>query len=244
MKPLSILTTFTASWGFSVKDLGTTAYQPSFILPPPTTAIGALTSGVARALGKLYEDNKLLDVINKATLYAGFSVEGAIAQHVDISRYIIRVYMRPTNRKLPQYQFGAVPVGKTYVYGRLKMLVALDPSKLTLEVRQVLSKAPYYITRIGMKEGIVAVDEVKVGEAEEREVFDSSFYQRVDCVEVVGEGFLTVSYWKGGFIKEAEERAAYIIPGIKGGYFTSTRLKFKAKKKGYVFEGEGFATCE
>lgn len=243
MSLLSIMVTFTVSWGFSVKEPGTTAYQPSYILPPPTTAIGALTGAVARGTGKLSEDGTLLDEIEGATLYAGFSVDGALVQHVDINRYAIRIFMRASNRKMPEYQFGAVPVGKTYVFGKLKMLIALDTSKLSTTVKGVLDKSPYYITRIGMKEGIVSVDEVKVGEPKEAGEFESSFYQRADCVSVIGEGFLTVSFWRGGFREESEEKYPYVIPGIRGNYFTPWKLKFKAKKKGYVFEGEGFATC-
>ncbi|MGC9072516.1 MAG: type I-A CRISPR-associated protein Cas5a, partial [Acidilobus sp.] len=181
------------SWGYSVREPNISAVQPSLELPPPTTILGALSYGMAKTLGLDYETllvqelgksrrsrkgstvalTTFSQLLSCVVLYAGATAE-AYFPYNDINRNIIRIYQKPYRREEPEYKFGAIQVGKVYVSGLIKGLVALDADKLndvlkllknlapsvnwTGTLEDLLTESAYRITRIGAKEGIVAVE--------------------------------------------------------------------------------------
>lgn len=274
---ISVYFSATPSWGIIVREPNVTASQPSLQVPPPTTLLGALAYGIAKALGIGYETKasakgrkaeitNLPEAIYPSLLYAGASL-GPYTLHADINRYIIRTFQKESRerREDPNYQFGALPVGKTYVSGEIRAVLAFDERKLTEAIEgyagvkvkdlvDLLRASASYITRLGSKEGIIAVNEVDVGEPKPLSSpdFESSLYQYADRVKIkdvpecqlaLGK-YLTVRAWKGGFVAQGEP-IYLLVPVCAGEFFQSGKGAFTAKEgcKAYEFAGEGFAVC-
>lgn len=263
LKVFALLLRLRPSWGYSVKVPNTSASQPSLSLPPPTTLVGAVAYGVLKLQGRDQETEisggRLTNFAEKlwsATVYSGASLNGFGAPIMDISKYIIRIYQRKANRDRPEYQLGAIPTGKVYVTGEIRALLGFHEERLSKIVEkfdEVLPKASYLVTRLGAKESIVSVEEVKWGYSKVlgREVeFCSSFYQplqhSVPLGGCDGQGFFyKETFWDGGFFDVGKERG-YLVPGVRDKYISSLRGKFKADKSCEVheFEGEGFVVCD
>ena len=265
------------SWGIIVREPNVSASQPSLQFPPPTTLVGALAYGIAKALGISYEVKPggkgkkavpltLPSEVFPSVLYAGASL-GPHTVIADLNRYIIRTFQRATRerREDPNFQFGAVPVGKTYVSGEVRAVIAFDEEGLLEAIREysgkdvkdlesLLRASASYVTRLGSKEGIVAVSEVEVGRPKEigSKNFRSSLYQYADRVKIndvpecptLGGRYLTIRAWKGGFTSEGEP-LYLVVPVCTGEFFQSGKGDFVAKEgcKVYEFAGEGFAVC-
>lgn len=265
------------SWGVIVREPNVSASQPSLQFPPPTTLVGAISYGMAKALGIDYEVKPevrgkkavpltLPSVVFTSVLYAGASL-GPHTAVADINRYIIRTFQRTSRdrREDPGFQFGAITVGKTYVSGGVKALIAFDEGQLLEALREysgkdvkdpegLLRASASYITRLGSKEGIVAVEDVVVGRPKEvgSKNFRSSLYQYADRVKIndvpecptLGGRYLTIRAWKGGFTSEGEP-LYLVVPVCTGEFFQSGKGDFVAKEgcKVYEFAGEGFAVC-
>lgn len=107
--------TVTLSWGFTVRYKDASASQPAYVLPPPTTVVGAFTYPLARLLGLRdtghgrisYESGALItELMRKAmeatiTASAGVVVEevetGAIV-HNEISKITASMYKGGTEK--------------------------------------------------------------------------------------------------------------------------------------------------
>jgi CRISPR-associated protein Cas5 subtype I-A len=275
LKVTAVLFSALPSWGYSVREPNVSSVQPSLELPPPTTVVGALSYGLAKTLGLNYETvivrsgkkpgvTTLSEMLWGTVLYSGASVE-AYSPYTDINRLMIRIYQRKARREMPEYKFGAIAVGKVQASGLIKALVAFDEEKLAKllgdlgwkgTVERALTESAYRVTRLGAKEGIVAVESVDVGEAKKVEgrEFLSSFYQPFDAVQVSAfdevecpQGFPRWRFlraWEGGFTAPGEERV-YLYPVCGQGYFAMAKGKYRLREgcEAYQFKEEGFAVC-
>jgi len=192
-------TSTTLSWGFTVRYKEVSAAQPSYILPPPTTIVGAFSYPLARILGlvdklpenKAYKNGYLVSKTMKTFLEstiaasAGVVGEGGLVMHQEPSKIHASIYKggeeanriraEPFTKKfygesLPKI-FPVQAVGATYAPGvKLYMTWVLDVDKLLKNLREngvqvgeedldsAARIAVHGVTRIGSKEGIVAVD--------------------------------------------------------------------------------------
>jgi CRISPR-associated protein Cas5 subtype I-A len=299
LKVLAVLFSAQPSWGFSVREPNVSATQPSLELPPPTTVLGALSYGMAKTLGLNYETflvekhgkskrskgdpsvmlTTLPQLLSEAMVYAGATVE-TYSPYNDINRHVTRIYQREERKDDPKYKFGAVQVGKVYVTGLVKGLVAFDADKLEEVLRDLKALVPsagwnksledllvesaYRITRIGTKEGIIAVEYAKAGEA--RKVndvkFNSSFYQPEKAIDLTKQdpfsqdvdipqkyrfclwSWRVLRAWSGGFVGKGSP-VTYVYRVCDSGYLGPIRATYWIKQgcSAYEFEGEGFAVC-
>jgi len=92
-------------WGFAIRYKGTSASQPAYILPPPTTIIGAYAQAILRILGtsdkieikKRGEGrvlSRLMNAFIESTKTASAGVIGSIglSYHQEISRIVASMY--------------------------------------------------------------------------------------------------------------------------------------------------------
>lgn len=183
-------------WGFTVRQIGASAAQLAYILPPPPTVIGSFMNPLARILG-LGESidpkfgpasNKVMDCAARATLSAAAGLDPdsdvGIAVYAEPSRITASIYKTETDYeealKMPPYQASEdlLPVqavgAASSPKGLLVLAWLLDPSKLSdclkvnVEVRD-LKAAAWSLFRVGSREGLVSLVNADVIEGSEIE---------------------------------------------------------------------------
>ncbi len=224
------------SWGFNIRFKGTSASQPTYPLPTPTTVVGAFAYSLARLLGlnpytsDVYKwgDGRLISSTMKifleatltasAGLVASDSSTTGLAAYSELGRIIATPYKGATElarirkplysddfftdsipRALPVQALGSVYAPNTY----LELSWVVDIEKLSRELRvsidkldSIAEKAAYGITRIGSKEGIVAVEPTYVKyiknpmELRPGDKFRTRLYVEEVCAEVLDPSYV------------------------------------------------------
>jgi len=247
------------AWGYSVKAKKVAKAQYAHPLPPPTTLIGALSKGLARASGKgeiMMSGGKLAsqtaayaDMFKYASAFLLPETEnltGFGKYWEDPLRYQILHFQKPHRRGDPTYRFGLIPAGKVYCPSA-KMVVgylvdeAVARNVLGEEWENKLIYAGYSVTCIGAKESITAVEKVELSEA--TIITDGEFETRfyiparavADIVDVKAGpyglgGTYVESFWDIGYEWGVERKdVEFIVPGIRDPVI-SCRMKVKPAK--------------
>ncbi len=112
MKPVFLYSTLQLHWGFIVRQAGASAAQSAYIVPPPTTIVGAFASPLARILeipdaidperirgrrAKLPVSNRMMLCAINSTLAAGAGLEPGSG---------VVVYEEPSRISGPPYKGG------------------------------------------------------------------------------------------------------------------------------------------
>ncbi|MGC9113017.1 type I-A CRISPR-associated protein Cas5a [Acidilobus sp.] len=152
-------------WGFAVSHPIKARAKPSYLLPPPTTLIGALSYGAFRGLDSDFLGEyvgspayKLQSKIKGA--FASFSKDFSGTYIEDIVRNVTYYYERYKDRS---HWYNVVPTGKVYSPGQEIKVVYLADSLSSGE----LARLSWSIVRLGCKECLVSVKDVEIGEAKE-----------------------------------------------------------------------------
>lgn len=152
-------------WGFAVSHPIKAKAKPSYLLPPPTTLIGALSYGDFRGLESDLLGNymgspayKLQAKIRGA--FASFSKGFSGAYIEDIIRNVAYYYERYKDRS---HWYNVISTGKVYAPGQEINVVYLTDSLSEDELKRL----SWSIIRLGCKECLVSVKDVEVGEAKE-----------------------------------------------------------------------------
>jgi len=147
-------------WGFTSKELVSSKTRESYLVPPPTTLIGALSFGYAK-LNKIPEEDLDLssaERIRKMILSVHERVIAPLIQYSDISK--IRWY--DNRSRIAKYD--AVAFGKSYK--------GVSKNKHDLEViyvvkdsdqARIIASAAHSLIRIGGSHGLASVEEVETG---------------------------------------------------------------------------------
>lgn len=196
-------------WGFSIRTIGSSAASLSYLIPPPQTLIGALSWSLTRALGfpevvnnasatKLFIDRSIV-------LWSSAKINGLAMPYSDLVKLERSPYQRESYRVEEARQFGVSSMGRIYAPG-LKATIAyvIDVEKLSVLLRdlgmnvdplELLKLATYSIIRVGSKESIVTVTNVKI--VDPRDVYDNvvetSFYVPRICATNVKGVYETVA---------------------------------------------------
>ncbi len=194
--PIYIYARAVFSWGYSVRPPGLSAGGPSLPLPPPSTLVGALAAGLARALG--WSEYSLEPgrrgrvrvastawTLARHLLGAGARLVGGVAVFQDVVKYSTLPYQTPGNLADPAQWFGAQNFGLTIAPGsNVEFVLVFDD---TLEEEGVdeglLRAAAASMFRIGSKESLVSVEDYAVGRASQASGGSTSLYAPRDCVE-------------------------------------------------------------
>jgi len=165
-----IRTSLVFHWGHSSRKYVSSKTRESYLVPPPTTLIGALSYGYARVRGLPEESGGVgtAELIRENTLSVNVRVFSPIFHYADLAR----VWWFRERERLAKTD--AVAIGKSYVgvkHGRGPDLevVYVFRKDLKLEKRHLV-EAAYSIVRVGGSRGLVSVIEVDYGEASELDV--------------------------------------------------------------------------
>ncbi|MEM4971891.1 MAG: type I-A CRISPR-associated protein Cas5a [Sulfolobales archaeon] len=148
------------SWGFTSRKLFSSKSRESYIVPPPTTLIGALSYGYAR-LNKIPEEDGGLssaERIRRLIYSVHEKVNAPVIQYADISK----IWWYRAREAAAKYD--AVALGKAY-----KGLLAGKPDLEVLYIvrdqdqARVVASSAHSIIRIGGSYGLVSVENVEYG---------------------------------------------------------------------------------
>ncbi len=159
-------------WGYSFRRTIFSKTRDSYLLPPPTTLIGALAYGLAKIKG-LPEEVLIKGVkdwassselLREELTSVHVRVNSPLHHHSDLSRIW---WFRKRERRS---KFDAVALGKVYTSLSYSNEPHLDIiyifNESTKDKIKELIAATYSITRLGCKEAIVSVKNVNYGYAE------------------------------------------------------------------------------
>jgi len=156
-------------WGYAVRRTLYSKTRDSYLLPPPTTIIGALSYGYARILNlpeEIYgaESISTAERLRKHIMSVNIKVNAPLHHYSDLNRiWWFRVREKKT-------KFDSIALGKVYtsVHKRPSIeTILLFRGKVNVED---LVKAAYSIPRLGCKESIISVKYVKYGYAKRLDV--------------------------------------------------------------------------
>jgi CRISPR-associated Cas5-like protein len=173
-------------WGFWVRQAYASARQDTLAVPPPSTLVGALASGLAAALRDLcgvgvaelkYSEN-IIEVPLIVELVRGGAIvevyfkilDGYGIKRTDITRQFQAPYITQEDLWNRSQWFGVRPVGRVYAPNtrfEIAYLINLTIAESVLrkmcrgiDVENLLRLAALSISRIGPVEGIVTVHKI------------------------------------------------------------------------------------
>jgi CRISPR-associated protein Cas5a/b/c len=154
-------------WGHSSRKYISSKTRESYIIPPPTTLIGALSYGYAKIKGLSEESEGVstAELFRENILSVNVRVLSPLTHYADLTR----IWWFKEREKI--VKTDAVVIGKTYMGVKLEGGVDLEVvyvfnRNLKLE-KQHIVEAAYSIIRVGGSRGLVSVNEVNYGEASE-----------------------------------------------------------------------------
>jgi len=183
---------FRYHWGYTVFKGGPSKSRTSYLLPPPTTIIGALAYGLRRTMKLPEEENEFsgAESLRRATVSVNIRVNGALSEFMDVSKIW---WFREREKKM---KFDAVALGKVYAPSAIgEAIIVFDKTSLKEIVGEnfleKLVTSAYSVSRVGSRESIVNVENVSYGEPEKLDVSGEvetkhSFWR--ECAEkIVGD---------------------------------------------------------
>ena len=230
-------------WGFSVRQVGASAAQLAYVLPPPPTVVGAFMNPLARALGlgELLSPGRgpatgpAMECALRATVAASAGLEGdvGVAVHAEPSRILAAPYKSGGSytRALRQPPYTAadelLPVqatGSASSPSRMHLAWLVDAGALGRCLGrgvdpELLEAAAWSVYRLGSREGLASVLEARAyGPEELEEVGEGSevetvLYQPGECVEPA----LPEGVVKVALYDLSYREAEFYAPGSLGG---------------------------
>lgn len=232
-------------WGYSLKFPGVSKSQPTLIVPPPTTLLGALTCSLSR-IKKWPETSisgkKILSGTTRAAEFIRCAAFGgqmfretngaAGITFTDPIRGIILLFQRKERRRIERYRFGLIPMGKVYAPNfSAKIIYIIDSAKankiLGVDWQKEILPSAWGICAIGNWQSITTVMKVSLKKANlssEKEV-NTDIYFPEKAVSKVSGNYFTTTFWKvgagweyGKMIDLSKETTSFIVPGNKVPY--------------------------
>jgi len=186
-------------WGFSVRIITESAGAQYYLMPPPSTLIGALAYGVhvnrgvaECAMGERKRGERRIRstaaLLARAVKWASFAISEGVSRrracvvgHSDFIRSFRLPYQRGVRHEQPEMWYGICASGRVYACGTgFKILYLVNEERLDeleLEPRDILAAA-HSIVRIGSREGLVSILGVQMtGKVEEvKAPLDTDYY--------------------------------------------------------------------
>jgi len=172
-------------WGFWIRAPLASSRQGTYVLPPPSTLIGALAYAYftylrARGviIGELLKDSYAEYLHNFALMVdsAYFRPLDPLVAQLDITRQFQAPYIRRENLEDPQQWFNVRPVGKVYApNSRFEIAYVINDNFVKFHEQYcrcredytlALRRAATSIIRLGPIEGLVTIEQVEVGDCE------------------------------------------------------------------------------
>jgi CRISPR-associated protein Cas5a/b/c len=266
MKPYLLVVEAEPAWGYSIRQPNYARRQPCYLLPPPSTLIGALAYPLALNNGEgeyyLHESKTIVSSPKKLigpvlAASACYSPNSKAIMSEDINRYLILQFQRKPRRAEPKYRFGVVPAGKVYApSAEMQLVYAIDGEKCSQTLgenwKDRLLSAAYSITRLGSREGILCVKKAELHEANEvnDKTINTRFYFPQDTADLSTINNYSGDYyieefpdpniediWKWN--NERNQLRTYIVPGRRAP-IESSDIEVKVKHA-FVVDKYGYS---
>lgn len=180
------LTAFSADlefvWGFQARIAGLSKTSPSFYYPPPTTFLGALGESIARKVGVSESAGReIIEALSRNTLAIGVRPLNCVPlKYEDINKIIAVKITSGVPHPTPEDLIGSYDSparGKTVMISlddsspALRLLIVLKKDEIELRGRTVRIEEDHFwgIHRLGSKESMVSVIDVKKADTEAEE---------------------------------------------------------------------------
>lgn len=245
-------------WGYSVKCPFSSKGQPAFALPPPNTLKGALLKGLMNNLETIYtlikkgklnltSSASLMKFIRAASCRFEYERDEVASEWMDINRYIVLHFQRRERRASVKYRFDAISSGKVLAPCRtFHVLYLIDEDNIRSVLgdswKQSLIRSAWSITRIGSKESIVSIEDVKLNDSWpiNQSVVKTSYYFPSEAKESIeNHNYDEIEFWDDGFGTKEPEPVRYIIPGKVRGFIKSDTIEVRLSSKGLAYtDGE------
>lgn len=174
MSPIAFKITAEFGWGFTSRVIGLSKTSPSFIYPPPTTFLGAISAVLAKeySLGEQYGKETMLEISRKLLAINLRPLNCMPLRYSDINRIITvkvtsgRLYPKPDDLKR---SFDSPACGKTILVStdkdppRVEWILVLRDNSINCNGSLIKLNVEHIwrINRIGSKESLVSITEVK-----------------------------------------------------------------------------------
>jgi len=171
-------------------------------------------------------------LLERALIAASAYLKGRGVSYDDVGKYVTVLYQARTRfeeeekevggrRYLMKYRSGAIQTGKIYYpSGEIVVLYVFDEEKIKNLVdgdpASALEEAGWRITRIGSKESIVSILDVKVVDTEflDEDTVRTKYYFPTDAAKRVNGSYYTETFWSGGWGRDVRaEYREFIVPG-------------------------------
>ncbi|QGA53969.1 type I-A CRISPR-associated protein Cas5 [Sulfolobus sp. E5-1-F] len=195
-------------WGFSIRVPRTSAGGDSYIVPPITTILGALSRGYCSdyaVRSNVSCTKEFIDKFSSELFWITYGAEDrTLIPYSDLLREERVPYRQSKNRDIKEMAnwFGVSAFGKVYGASASFSIAVL----LNKENVEFWSKLGWQIVSLGTKESLVTVTDVRV----------------VDVVESNEEEFYTIYYTPEECLKNKEEFETVNMP-VKNVYELSNR---------------------
>ena len=196
-------------WGFSIRIPGTSAGGDTYLVPPPSTLIGAFVKGISSVLnlpecctmssrrrisiGSIVA--KFLKCFKLSAFKFNPSSEVRPIKYADMIRVLRGPYLRKTYAESITRRFGVSTIGRIYYpHGGFSIIYIIDDDalkevlrdfKVTEDPLKIIIRAAFSIVSIGSKESIVSISDVKIGSVKcvSNSEVTTSYYFPSDAVE-------------------------------------------------------------
>ncbi|MCD6380701.1 MAG: type I-A CRISPR-associated protein Cas5 [Candidatus Odinarchaeota archaeon] len=223
-------------WGYASREVPMSKSRRCFIVPPPTTLIGALSYPLAcmRRMPEIILENgefkSTSSVLRRAVVSAHLKYDASLVRRADLEK----VYFRYLKKDI--VQTDAIAIERVYSYPRSEQypkmtLLYLIDEKVAEEIMgerwdRVILASAWGIMRIGQKEGLVSTLNVGFHEVEPIEMeegkgwIETRYYFPSEAVENLEGSFMLARFvdHKESEISsyEAAKRLSYCIPNEGG----------------------------
>ena len=200
--PIAVWATVRMAWGASNRNPLVSAGGPSYMLPPPSTIIGAVARGIAKLKG--WGELTRLDRgvystafrLARHVLAAGAGLlEGSLAPVSLTNRYLAIPYQRPENRKNMALWFGAQAMGYAFTSDARLCIAAVfgDEIASIVSLRELELSAASLLS-LGSKESLVSVESYGAMDIGEASGGTTGYYAPLESVADAVRGLVEV-YW-------------------------------------------------
>ncbi|RLG79679.1 MAG: type I-A CRISPR-associated protein Cas5 [Thermoprotei archaeon] len=227
-------------WGITLNYFSGTKSKPVLQVIPPTTIIGALAYPLAKLKGEPENagDASRAEMFKEVFTGVYYSiVKGALTPYAEISK----VWFYKVRDKRAESDAAAFPRLYAKVPTRIRLYYVVDVSKASRKLgigwRKLLEYAAWSIMRLGSKESIVSVVDVKTSMVKELDVRGVEVIETPATIPAYNAKSITGNYvlaevidWRKSRIGRYTEASIVRIAQPVGAYHTPSKVKVEVEE--------------
>ncbi len=226
-------------WGITLNYFSGTKSKPVLQVIPPTTIIGALAYPLAKLKGEPENSGNAsrAEVFKEIFVGVYYSiVEGALVPYAEISK----VWFYKVRDKKAESDAAAFPRLYSRTPTRIRLYYIIDASrasrKLGMSWRKLLEYAAWSIMRLGSKESIVSVVDVRASIVKELTIKEVEVVETAATIPIHNVKSITGNYvlaevvdWRKNEIGRYAEASTVRVAQPAGTYHTPSKVKVEVE---------------